>query len=322
MHKYRISENFLDIARHIIKKLLLFFATLLIVVTLTFILMKSIPGDPFLQEQAIPKEIMASLHKYYGLDKPIYIQYYKYIKGILTWELGPSFKYEGRTINHIIKDSFPISASLGLLALTFALIWGIIWGSIAASYRGKWQDHAAMTIAVLGMSVPSFIIATMFQYVFSMKLSLLPIARWGTIKHAILPGLALSAFPGAFIARLTRASMVEILEKEYILTARAKGLSKLTIWRSHILKNSLLPVVSYLGTLLASILTGSFVVEKIFGIPGLGCWFVNSIINRDYTIIMGLTVFYSLILMVSNFVIDILYLFLDPRIKNQILVKD
>jgi len=312
----------LDIARYIFKKFLLFTATLFTVVTLTFILMKSIPGDPFLQEQAIPKEIVDSLHKYYGLDQPLYIQYYKYIKGIATWELGPSFKYEGRTINDIIKDGFPTSATLGLIALSFALFWGITWGSLAAFYRGKWQDHLAMTIAVLGMSVPSFIMATMFQYIFAMKLSLLPIARWGSIKHAILPGLALSAFPGAFIARLTRSTMVEILEKEYILTARSKGLSKFTIWKSHILKNSLLPIVSYLGTLLASILTGSFVVEKIFGIPGLGCWFVNSITNRDYTIIMGLTVFYSLILMVSNFLIDILYLFLDPRIKNQILVRD
>lgn len=312
----------MDVGKYILKKFAYLFFTLFTVVTFTFFLMKAIPGDPFIQEQTVPKEIIESLYNYYGLDKPLRVQYFKYIKGIATWNLGPSFKYEGRTINDIISDGFPISLTLGSIALASALFWGILWGSIAAFYKGRWQDHLAMALAVLGMSVPSFIMASFFQYLFAMKLSILPIARWGTFRHIILPALSLSAFPCAFIARLTRASMVEILEKEFVLTARSKGLSNLQIWKSHILKNSILPVVSYLGTLLASIITGSFVVEKIFGIPGLGCWFVNSVINRDYTIIMGLTIFYSTILMASNFIVDMIYLVLDPRIKNLMVLND
>ena len=301
--------------KYFISKLVTLIVTIFAVITLTFVLMKAIPGDPFMQEQAIPEEIMASLHAHYGLDKPLYIQYFQYIKGIVTWNLGPSFKYEGRTINDIISEGFPISAILGLFSLILALFWGILWGSIAAFHRSKWQDRTAMIIAVLGMSVPSFIMATFCQYIFAIKLPILPIARWDSFAHSILPAIALSAFPMAFIARLTRASMVEVLEKEYILTARAKGLSNFDIWKKHILKNSLLPIISYVGTLFANIITGSFVVEKIFGIPGLGAWFVNSITNRDYTIILGLTVFYSALLMVTMFLVDFIYSLVDPRIK-------
>lgn len=304
---------------YLLKKLAISLTTLFFVVTLTFVLMKSIPGDPFLQEQAIPEEIMKSLHAHYGLDQPIYIQYGKYIKGILTWDLGPSFKYEGRTINDIIQDGFPISFSLGLFALTLALIWGIFWGSVAAFYRGKWQDRFGTVIAVLGMSVPSFIMATFLQYIFGIKLGILPIARWGGLSHMILPAIAIASFPSAFIARLIKTSMVEVLEKDYIITARSKGLTTFEIWRGHVFKNSILPLTAYLGSLTANIFTGSFVVEKIFGIPGIGSWFVNSITNRDYTIIMGLTIFYSSILMFTIFVSDLLSVLLDPRIKNDML---
>ena len=308
--------------KYLISKLAYLVLTLFLVATITFILMKSIPGDPFMQEQAIPEEILHSLHAHYGLDQPLYLQYLKYLKGIVTWNLGPSFKYEGRTINDIISEGLPISATLGIFSLTLALFWGILWGSIAALYRGNYQDRAAMIFAVLGMSVPSFIMATIYQYLFAIKLGILPIARWGTFKHMILPALALSSFPTAFIARLTRASMVEVLQKEYILTAKAKGLSTFAIWKNHILKNSLLPVISYVGTLFANIITGSFVVERIFGIPGLGAWFVNSIINRDYTIILGLTVFYSFILMVSMCIVDLIYYFIDPRIRNKVIFSE
>jgi oligopeptide transport system permease protein len=309
----------MDFLRYLAKKFLIFTITLFFVVTLTFVLMRSIPGDPFSQEQAIPEEIMKSLNAHYGLDKPLYIQYVKYLKGIVTGDLGPSLKYEGRTVGAIIKEGFPISAILGLFALVLSLFWGILWGSIAAFFRGRWQDQCSMTIAVLGMSVPSFIMATLLQYFFAIKLDLLPIARWGTFSHMILPGMALSGFPSAFIARLTRNSMIEVLEKDYILTARAKGLLPIQIWRHHVLKNSLLPIVAYLGTLLTNVVTGSFVVEKIFGIPGLGCWLVSSIGNRDYTVILGLTVFYAVLLMSFIFIVDLLYLVLDPRIKNQML---
>lgn len=308
--------------KFLLKKFLLLLLTLFFVVSLTFVLMKSIPGDPFMQEQAIPDEIKKSLYVYYGLDEPLYIQYFKYLKGIACFDLGPSFKYEGRTVNDVILDSFPVSASLGLLALIIALVWGIFWGSIAALYRGKWQDHISMTIAVLGMSLPSFLMATLLQYGLAIKLGLFPIARWGTVSHMVLPAIALSSFPSAFIARLTRASMVEVLEKDYIITARSKGLSYFSIWKNHVLKNSLLPIVSYLGALAANVFTGSFVVEKIFGIPGLGSWFVNSITNRDYTIILGLTIFYSFILMTIIFMVDVIYFYIDPRIKNQLLAYE
>lgn len=303
--------------KYIIRKFTLFVISLFLVSTLTFFLMKSIPGDPFMQEQAVPEEILQSLHAYYGLDQPLDVQYIKYIKGLLTFDLGPSFIYEGRTTNDIIREGFPISSMLGLFALFIAITIGISLGSIAALFRTKWQDTTAMILAVMGMSIPSFIFATFLQYIFAMKLAILPIARWGTFSHIILPSLALAAFPTAFIARLTRANMVEVLEKDYVLTAYAKGLSTTKILFSHVLKNSLLPVISYLGTLSASILTGSFVVEKIFGIPGLGGWFVSSIANRDYTIIMGLTVFYCFLVNIANLISDLLYFFMDPRIRTE-----
>ena len=315
-------KNLDMIFKYIVKKILFSITTLFIIVTITFFLMKSIPGDPFSQEQTIPEEIMKNLYEYYELDKPLYIQYFKYLKGFVTFDLGPSFKYEGRTVNQIINQGFPISAVLGLSALFLAIFWGVMWGSIAAFNKGKILDHIAMVIAVGGMSVPSFISATILQYIFSVKLGILPIARWGTIFHVILPSIALASFPSAFIARLTRSSMVEVLQKEYILTAKAKGLSKFQIWKNHVLKNSLLPVISYLGTLFASITTGSFIVEKIFGIPGLGGWMVSSITNRDYTIIMGLTIFYSFLLLVSMTFTDIIYFILNPKLKHRLQTYD
>lgn len=277
--------------------------------------MQAVPGDPFTQEQAVPEEILKSMYAHYGLDQPWYIQYVKYLKGIITWDLGPSFKYEGRTVNEIIQDGFPVSLLLGLEALAISLFMGVLLGTIAAVNRSKWQDKLAMICAVIGISAPSFIIATFLQFFFSMKMDLFPVARWGSISHTILPAISLAALPTAFIARLTRANMVEILEQDYIQTAKSKGLSITQVIYKHVLKNALLPVISYIGPLSSSILTGSFIVERIFGIPGLGGWFVTSITNRDYTVIMGVTIFYSTFLMTSVFFVDIFYTFLDPRIK-------
>lgn len=302
-------------SRFLIQKVLLLALSLYIVATLTFFLMQAAPGDPFLQEQAIPEEIMKSMYKHYGLDQPWYIQYGRYLKGLITWELGPSFKYEGRTVNDIIGEGFPVSLILGLEAIFISLSTGIILGAFAAVRRGKWQDHLCMIVAVLGISVPNFIMATFLQHLFAMKLDLLPIARWGTFAQSILPAISLAALPTAFIARLTRSNMVEVLEQDYVQTARSKGLSEIKVVLRHVLKNSLLPVLTYLGPLSSAILTGSFIVEKIFGIPGLGGWFVTSITNRDYTVIMGVTVFYSALLMISVFLVDIVYTFVDPRIQ-------
>ncbi len=299
------------------KKFLYLIATLWIIATATFFLMKAIPGDPFSDEKAVPKEVLDALHRHYGLDKPIFEQYTQYLGSLLKWDLGPSFKYKARTVNQIINESFPVSAALGAEALLLAISVGIFLGSIAALKQNGWQDYSCMLVAIIGISVPSFILATSLQYVFSMKLGWLPVARWGSFKHSILPAVSLAALPTAFIARLTRSSMLEVMQQDYIKTAKAKGLNQYQVISKHAIRNALLPVVSYIGPLTANILSGSFVVEKIFGIPGLGQWMVTSITNRDYTIIMGTTVFYGIILLLAVFIVDILYGFIDPRIKLQ-----
>jgi len=301
--------------KFIIKKILILLFSLFMVASLTFALMQMIPGDPFSQEKAIPKEILDAMYRHYGLDQPWYVQYWNYLKGFATGDLGPSFKYQGRTVTEIIREGFPVSMILGLEALTLSIFFGIGLGCIASLKHLRWQDHATMVVAVLGISVPSFILATFLQYLFGMKLDLLPVARWGSFDHSILPAFALAALPMAFIARLTRSNMVEIMQQDYIQTAKSKGLNSFQIVIRHALRNALLPIVTYLGPLTTAILTGSFAVEKIFGIPGLGQWFVMSITNRDYTVIMGITVFYSAILMVSIFFVDILYCVIDPRIQ-------
>lgn len=300
---------------YLYKRFLSNLLALWVIVTVTFFLMKAIPGDPFTQEKALPKEILESLYKHYKLDTPLYEQYGQYLKSIVQWDLGPSFKYKSRTVNEIIKSGFPISAILGLEAIFIALCLGITLGTIAALKQNKWQDYSSMVIAVIGISVPSFIMAAFLQYFLSIKLDLFPVARWGTFQQTVLPAISLAALPTAFIARLTRTNMLEVLSMDYIKTARSKGLSSRTVIIRHALRNSLLPVVSYLGIITANILTGSFIIEKIFGIPGLGQWFINSITNRDYTVIMGITVFYSLILLSAIFFVDIAYGWIDPRIK-------
>lgn len=297
------------------KKFFILLFSLFVVASMTFALMQIIPGDPFTQEKAVPEEILKAMYHHYGLDQPWYVQYYKYMKGLVTWDLGPSFKYQGRTVSEIIREGFPVSLTLGFEALILSIFFGVGLGCIAALKHLKWQDHFTMVIAVLGISVPSFILATFLQYLFAMKLDLLPVARWGSFPHSVLPAIALAALPMAFIARLTRSNMVEIMQQDYIQTAKSKGLNAYQIVLRHALRNALLPIVTYLGPLTTAILTGSFAVEKIFGIPGLGQWFVMSITNRDYTVIMGTTVFYSSILMFSVFLVDILYCFIDPRIQ-------
>ena len=301
--------------RFLLKKTFILFLSLFMVASLTFALMQMIPGDPFTQEKAVPEEILKAMYHHYGLDQPWYVQYFRYMKGLITFDLGPSFKYQGRTVTEIIREGFPVSMALGFEALILSIFFGITLGSIAALKHLKWQDHLMMVFAVVGISVPSFILATFLQYLISMKLDLLPVARWGSFDHSILPALSLAALPTAFIARLTRSNMVEIMQEDYIQTAKSKGLNAFQIVIRHALRNALLPIVTYLGPLTTAILTGSFAVEKIFGIPGLGQWFVMSITNRDYTVIMGTTVFYSAILMVCVFLVDILYCLIDPRIQ-------
>lgn len=300
---------------YLLKKLALLLASLWVVVTATFILMKTLPGDPFAEEQGMPEEVSRALRSYYHLDDPWPTQYVNYMISIAHWDLGPSFKYKARDVNEIISSSFAVSASLGLQALLVAVAGGIFLGTAAAIRSGKWPDTTAMAIAMLSVSIPSFLLAAFLQYLFAIKIPLFPVARWGTFAHTILPTLALAATPMASIARLTRSSLTEVMRHDYIRTAYAKGLSTFEVVRTHALRNACLPVITYLGPLTANILTGSFVVERIFGIPGLGQWFVASVLNRDYSVIMGLTVFYSAILLMAILVVDVVYALIDPRLK-------
>lgn len=291
------------------------FLVVFVVASGTFVLMHTIPGGPFKKEKALPPAIQRNIEERYKLNDPLWKQYADYLKNLLRGDLGPSFKYLGRSVNDIIRDGFPVSAALGAWAILFALVVGVPAGIISALNQNKWQDNAVMAIAIIGVSVPNFVIATLLMYVFAVKLRWLPVAMWGTPKHVILPMIALAGFPAAFFARLMRSSTLDVLSQDYIRTARAKGLSWYAVVVKHVVKNAILPVVTYLGPLVAGILTGSFVVENIFAIPGLGRYYVTSIYNRDYTTIMGVTIFYSAFLVLVNFLVDITYGWIDPRIK-------
>lgn len=300
---------------YIIKRIFNAFIVLWIVITITFFLMHAIPGGPFTAEKSLPPYVLHSIEERYKLNDPLYKQYGDYLCNLVQGDLGPSFKYPGRSVNDIIKDGFPVSFKLGIEAILIAIIIGIPAGILAGVKKDKWQDRAVNFFTTLGVAVPSFVVAALLIYVLSTKLHLLPAAMWNGWQYEIMPALALSGMPMSFIARLTRSSMLDILSQDYIKTARAKGLSWSRVLIKHALPNSLIPVVTYLGPMTASILTGSFVIETIFAIPGLGQYFVTSIYNRDYTVILGVTIFYSVIVIVLNMVVDLLYPLLDPRIK-------
>ncbi|CAM3770474.1 ABC transporter permease [Cytobacillus oceanisediminis] len=302
-------------AKYIGKRLLYMILSLWMIVSATFFFMRIAPGNPFASEKKLPPEIEANLNAHFGLDKPWYAQYWEYLVRIVNWDFGPSFKYKSQTVNDLINEGFPVSFLLGMEAIFIAVALGVLLGIIAALKHNRWPDYTAMIIAVLGISVPSFIMASFLQYFLAIKMGIFPVARWESFMHTILPALALASTPMAFIARLTRSSMLEVLANDYIKTAKSKGLSSGVITIKHTIRNALLPVVTYMGPLTAGILTGSFVIERIFGIPGLGAHFVTSINNRDYTVIMGVTVFYSILLLVSILLVDIAYGIIDPRIK-------
>ncbi|MCX8130738.1 MAG: ABC transporter permease [Clostridia bacterium] len=300
---------------YVLKRFLYSILTLLIVVTVTFMLMHEIPGSIYTGEKKLPAAIERNIKAKYGLDQPLYRQYLKMLDNLAHLDFGDSMISQGRSVNKIIGDHFPVSAKLGLISIFLCLLAGIPLGIASALHKDKWQDYISMIVATLGVTIPSFVVATLSQYFLSVKLGIFPVIGFKSVWHAVLPAVALSFFPLSFIARLVRSSMVETLEQDFIRTARAKGLSESTVVYKHALKNALLPVVTYLGPLTASILTGSFIIERIFNIPGLGRYFVDSISNRDYTVIMGVTVFYAVFLIIMNFIVDIIYLFIDPRIK-------
>jgi oligopeptide transport system permease protein len=289
--------------------------TLFLVITITFFLMHAIPGGPFTREKLLPPKVIEALEAKYKLDQPLWKQYVDYLKGVVTFDLGPSFQRVGVTVNELIAKGFPVSAKIGGGSILLVLLVGIPLGVISALKQNKWQDQVVMVLATLGVTIPSFVMATLIIYIFSSKLGWLPSHGLTSWKHMIGPMIALGGFSLSFVARLTRSSMLEVLQQDYIRTARAKGLSEFVVVGKHALKNALIPVVSYIGPTIAAILTGSFVVEKIFAIPGLGKHFVESVGNRDYTVLMGVTIFYAAFLVLMILIVDILYGFIDPRIK-------
>lgn len=301
--------------KYILKRVGISLITLWVVITLTFFLLRLLPGGPFLGERNIPEAIRKNLEVKYGLDKPLFEQYVIYLKDLIKGDMGPSMKYTGRDVDEIINYSFPSSAKLGAVAVVLSLVLGVVLGIIAALNHNRWPDSICMVLATLGVTIPSFVLATVLMYIFGIKYQILPITGLDNWKNYILPVLALSGYSIAFISRLARSKLLEVMKSDYIRTARAKGVNERSIIIKHALRNTLIPIVTYLGPLIAGILTGSFVVEKIFAIPGLGREFVTTITNRDYTVVMGVTVFYSALLIICNLIVDILYVVIDPRIK-------
>lgn len=301
--------------RFLLKRILITVLTILVIITITFIMMHAIPGGPFTREKALPDAVLEALNKKYHLDDPLWKQYLDYLKGVISLDLGPSFQKTGMTVNDFIRKGFPATMKIGLGAVIAIIVLGIPAGIFAALKVGKWQDNIIMLMVTLGVTIPSFVMATLIIYIFSAKLGWLPSNGLTSWKHMIGPVIALSGFSMSFVARMTRSSMLEVLQQDYIRTARAKGISENKVIFKHALKNALIPVITYLGPMIAALLTGSFVIEKIFAIPGIGKHFVESVGNRDYTVILGITIFYSLFLVVMVLIVDILYGIIDPRIK-------
>lgn len=303
-----------------LKRLLYGLVTVWFIATATFVAMHAVPGDPLLNNKAVSEPIRQNLEKRYGLDKPLGQQYLIYIGNMLKGDFGVSYTQQNRRVNDIIRDHFPISAILGMLAISFAALGGILWGAITALYRNKLPDIIIMFLVILGISVPSFVFAALGQLsIIKMNnffnLSILPVAGWGGFTHMIMPALVLGLGTMAFLVRLMRSSMLEVINSDYVRTAKAKGLSPFKIFFSHQLRNAVLPVITILGPAIAAITTGGFVVEQIFAIPGLGRYFVQAVQQSDYTVIMGTTVFYGAFLVFMVIVVDIVYGFVDPRIR-------
>ncbi|MGE7693429.1 ABC transporter permease [Lysinibacillus sp. NPDC094177] len=301
--------------KYILKRLMYILLALFVIVTATFFLLRVAPGNPFASERNFPPQIEEKLNETYGLNNPWYIQYKDYLIDAATFDFGESMKYKARSTNDMIAEGFPVSLTLGIEAMLLAIGFGVLIGVVAALYHNRFPDYLATTFAVLGISVPSFILAGLMQYFLAYKLQLFPISGWKGFTYSILPALAIAFSHMGFIAKLTRSSMLEQNNSDYVKMARAKGIGKWTVVFRHTLRNALLPVVTYLGPLTAGVVTGSFIVEQIFAVPGLGKHFVQSITNRDYTVVMGTTVFYAIILLFAVFIVDILYSVIDPRIR-------
>jgi oligopeptide transport system permease protein len=289
--------------------------TLFIIIAGAFFMMRLAPGGPFARERKVPPEVEANLLKAYHLDEPLWQQFLRYLNGLLHGDFGPSFKYKDFSVADLIFGGFPVSLQLGGIAILLALVVGVSLGIWAALRQNSWIDYGSMSVSMVGIAVPNFVVAPILTLVIGLQLQLLPVGGWGRPSHYVLPVIALCLPQIAAIARLTRASMIEVLNSNYVRTARAKGLpARLTISR-HAIRAAVLPVVSYLGPAIAGIITGSVVVEQIFSIPGIGRYFVQASLNRDYTLVMGVTVFYGALVILCNLIADLLYGVLDPKVR-------
>ena len=300
----------------IIRRLLEAIPVLLVIVTITFFMVRLAPGGPFDDEKSVSEEVQAQLDAYYHLDEPLRTQYFRYLGGLLKGDLGPSFKYSSRSVNEFIQLGFPVSVELGLYGLVVALVFGLLAGTMAAMRPNTLRDYVPMSFAMLGICVPNFVLGPLLVLVFGLWLGWLPVSGWDEPQDKILPALTLGAMYAAYIARLTRGGMLEILSNDFIRTARAKGLTERRILWRHALRGGIAPVVAYLGPMTAYLVSGSFVVETIFQIPGLGRFFIEAAFNRDYTLILGLVVFYATIIVLLNLVSDLVQVWLDPRLRN------
>ena len=306
--------------RYTLKRLVQGVITVWFIATATFIAMHSVPGDPLSNEKAVTAEIRANLEAKYGLDKPPLEQYFIYMGNLVRGDVGISFTQQNRDVNDIIRVHFPVSATLGILAIVFAGLGGVLWGALTALYRNRLPDFVIMFLVILGISVPSFVVAAISQLSIVnintlLGISLLPVAGWGTIWHMLVPSLVLGLGTMAYLTRLMRSSMLEIVNADFVRTAKSKGLPATRIFTNHQLRNAILPVITVLGPSIAAITTGGFVVEFVFAIPGLGRYFVQAVQQLDYTVIMGTTVFYGAFLVFMVIVVDLLYGLVDPRVR-------
>ncbi|MCI6060996.1 MAG: ABC transporter permease [Dorea sp.] len=301
-------------AKYIAKRVVAAVLTLWALVTIVFFLVRLMPGDPFTSAK-LTEQVAENMRSYYGFDKPLLVQYFVYMGNLLRGNFGYSMKYTNKTVNYIIGQTFPFSADLGIRALVLAISIGLVLGIIAARNRGKKIDFFCVIIAVIGTSIPDFIMGAFLQYFFGIKWGLLPVAKYNGIEYTILPALALSFYTLASVSRIMRSSMLEVVQQDFIKTARSKGLSEMRITCKHQIRNAIMPVMTVLGPTVASVLTGTFVLESIFAIPGMGKYYVESVSVNDYSMVLGMTVFYGIFLVTANLIVDILYGVADPRVR-------
>lgn len=301
--------------RYVVWRLVGLVPTLFVIIVVSFLVIRLAPGSPFSSERSVPPEVLRDLERAYGFDKPLYEQLLHYLGNVLRGDLGLSTKYPQRTVNEILADGLPATAALAGVALLWALGLGVIAGIVGAVRQNSWLDHAAMAAAMIGISVPTFVLGPLLILLFGLTLYWLPPGGWGSLRHVILPGITLGTVYAAYLARLTRSGMLEVLRADFVRTARAKGLGEGLIVRRHLLRGGLLPTVTFLGPALANLMVGSVVVEKIFATPGIGPYFVDAAFNRDYFLVMGIVVMFSVLLLAMNLLVDIAYALLDPRIR-------